>query len=123
VSSGIIQARHWRDETDHGASERVLDAGGVRGASLRENDQATSSACDDVIPAEQRQVPANEASGAGVDEETRVALVDLVAGFNLPVTKKNRTSPRNAFLGFLDFFRFSQNNFGQNSEKKSSIQS
>ena len=45
------------------------------------------------------------------------------AGFNLPVTKKNRTSPRNAFLGFLDFFRFSQNNFGQNSEKKSSIQS
>jgi hypothetical protein len=47
----------------------------------------------------------------------------LYAGFNLPVTKKNRTSPRNVFLGFLDFFRFSQNNFGQNSEKKSSIQS
>jgi hypothetical protein len=47
----------------------------------------------------------------------------FLAGFNLPVTKKNRTSPRNAFLGFLDFFSFSQNNFGQNSEKKSSIQS
>jgi hypothetical protein len=69
VSSGIIQARHWRDETDHGASERVQDAGGVRGTSLRENDQATSGACDNVIPAEQRQ-----------------------AGFSVSENKKNRRS-------------------------------
>jgi hypothetical protein len=78
MSSGITKARHRRTETDRGAGKRVEDAGGVREAPLRENDQATSGACDDVIPAEQRQVPANEASGAGVDEEARVALVDLV---------------------------------------------
>jgi hypothetical protein len=94
VNSGIIQARHWRDETDHAASERVQDAGGVRGASLRENDQATSGACDDVIPAEQRQVPANEASGAGVDEEARVALVDLVE--HSPLARPEARVPRPA---------------------------
>jgi hypothetical protein len=32
----------------------------------------------------------------------------LLPGFTLPVAEKNRTSPRNVFLGFLDFFRFSQ---------------
>ena len=94
MSSGIIKARHRRIETDHGAGKRVEDAGGVRGASLRENDQDNSGACDDAIPAEQRQVPANEASSAGIDEEARVALVNLVE--HSPLARPEARVPRPA---------------------------
>jgi hypothetical protein len=92
VSSGIIQARHWRDETDHGASKRVENAGGVRGGSLCEDYQAAGGACDDIVPAEQRQVPADEAAGGDVNEETRVALVDLVE--HSPLARPEARVPR-----------------------------
>jgi hypothetical protein len=78
MSSGFIQARHERIETDHGASERVEDASGIWGGSLREDNQAAAGACDDVTHAEQREVLAYEAASDNVDKGTCVALVDLV---------------------------------------------